>query len=289
MKTFPDLAQKRRWLGQPLAVHGVRNVLRLGYYNYSRAQPGLSEHTHPGTIEICYLVKGRQTYVMGGTSYRLRGGDVFIALPQEQHSTGGLPEEKGALYWIQYTLPGAGETFLGLPREQGQAVLEGLFHLRQRHFRGTWRMKECLDEMMRLYHEPPSPLVTAALSNRATAFLLSVIEASQSAEPESKARLQPTLQHIESHLEGAIKLSELAQLLGVSVSRFKIRFKEEMGVPPAEYIQRRRIEEARRRIQQSTAPITQIAFDLGFSSSQYFATVFKRYTGSAPRELRQRK
>lgn len=281
------LTEKRRWIRMPLAKHGVVNVSRLGYYNHSRAQPGLSDHTHPVAIEICFLVTGRQTYVVGDKTYRLRGGDVFIAFPQERHSTGGHPQEKGILYWIQYTLPKPGESFLGLPREQGQAVLDATLGIKQRHFRGDWTMKECLDQMTLLYHEDPSPLVGAAIANQATAFLLSVISISQNAAPESMNRsLERVLRHIDTHLEEKITLAELATLLDVSVSRFKIRFKKEMGVPPAEYIQRRRIEEAQRRLQHTKIPITQIAFALGFSSSQYFATVFKRYTGSAPRELR---
>lgn len=287
MKSFVNLAQKRRWIRMPLVKHGVMNVSRLGYYNHSRAQPGLSEHTHPVAIEICFLVKGRQTYVVGDKTYRLRGGDVFIAFPQERHSTGGQPQEKGVLYWIQYTLPRPGESFLGLPHDQGQAVLDATLQMKQRHFRGDWRMKECLDQMTQLYHQDPSPLTSAAIANQATTFLLSVIEASKASGVDLIGySLDCVLKHIDTHLEETIALSDLASLLGVSVSRFKIRFKEEMGVPPAEYIQRKRVEEACRRLQQTKASVTQVAFDLGFSSSQYFSTVFKRFMGSAPRERR---
>jgi len=289
MKSFINPAEKRRWIRMPLAKHGVMNVSMLGYYNHSRAQPGLSEHEHPVAIEICFLVKGRQTYVVGNKTYHLRGGDVFIAFPQERHSTGGHPQEKGILYWIQYTLPKPGASFLGLPPKQGQAVLDAALLIEKRHFRGDWKMKECLDQMTLLYQQDPSPLVGAAIANQATAFLLSVISISGSVAPESMTRsLEGVLHHIDTRLEERITLVELATLLDVSVSRFKFRFKKEMGVPPAEYIQRRRIEEARRRLKETKFSITQIAFDLGFSSSQYFATVFKRYTGSAPHNIRQR-
>ncbi len=271
------------------AKHDVMNVSLLGYYNHSRAQPGLSEHTHPVAIEICFLVKGRQTYIVGNKTYHLRGGDVFIAFPQERHSTGGHPQEKGILYWIQYTLPKAGGSFLGLPPKQGQAILDAALNIEKRHFRGDWRMKECLDQMTLLYHQDPSPLVGAAIANQATAFLLSVISISKKATLESMNRsLEGVLRHIDTRLEERITLVELAALLDVSVSRFKSRFKKELGIPPAEYIQRRRIEEAQRRLKETKFSITQIAFDLGFSSSQYFATVFKRYTGFAPQNMRHR-
>jgi AraC-like DNA-binding protein len=47
-----------------------------------------------------------------------------------------------------------------------------------------------------------------------------------------------------------------------------------------------RVEEARRRLASPGASITTISYELGFSSSQYFATVVKRYTGRTPGQLR---
>ena len=66
----------------------------------------------------------------------------------------------------------------------------------------------------------------------------------------------------------------------LSESRFKARFKREMGVPPAEYWLRKKVEQAS--VLLAKATITQVAHQLGFSSSQYFATVFKRYTLTSP-------
>jgi AraC-like DNA-binding protein len=60
------------------------------------------------------------------------------------------------------------------------------------------------------------------------------------------------------------------------------------GIPPAEYALRLRIAEARRRLVESGATVTQVATDLGFSSSQYFATSFKRLMNMTPREAARR-
>ena len=83
---------------------GIPEIPMLGRYHFSHAHMGLTEHAHPGTIEICFLAKGTQLYRMGRSDYVLRGGDIFVAFPDEQHSTGEAPQEKGLLYWLQITL-----------------------------------------------------------------------------------------------------------------------------------------------------------------------------------------
>ena len=75
-------------------------------------------------------------------------------------------------------------------------------------------------------------------------------------------------------------------MAGLSLSRLKARFKKETGVSPANFIMLRRIEGAKELLDRTDKNITDVAFELGFSSSQYFATAFKRYTGMTPKEFR---
>jgi AraC-like DNA-binding protein len=65
-------------------------------------------------------------------------------------------------------------------------------------------------------------------------------------------------------------------------------FHQEIGMPPSEYILRKKIELAKEMLL-AGATVTQTAFELDFSSSQYFATVFKRYTGESPRDFLRKK
>ena len=58
-----------------------------------------------------------------------------------------------------------------------------------------------------------------------------------------------------------------------------------MGVPPAEYMVRRKVELAKKRLSAPKPHVTNVAYDLGFSSSQYFATVFKRYAQQTPSQF----
>jgi AraC-like DNA-binding protein len=78
----------------------------------------------------------------------------------------------------------------------------------------------------------------------------------------------------------------LAEVARLSQSRCKIRFRQETGVPPAEYWLRKKIEKAADLLR--TRSVTEVAYALGFSSSQYFATAFRRYTLASPSQFRDR-
>ncbi len=185
--------------------------------------------------------------------------------------------------------PTAGHPFLGLSKVQRQALGRALKTLPQRQFRGSWKMKDHLDTVTELLHKRRSPLGSLEIPHAVVRFLLEVIDCANRIAPKPTPRsLAPVISHIATNLDAPLTIAELADKAGLSESRFKSRFKEEYGVPPAEYVLRVRIEEAKRRLRSGHGSITRIAFDLGFSSSQYFATVFKRLTGQSPAGWRAR-
>jgi AraC-like DNA-binding protein len=262
---------------------GLSGLKMLGRYNYSAARPALRAHRHTQAMEICYLVRGRQTYRVGEDWYALRGGDVFVTFPDEVHSTGGQPEEKGVLYWMVLSFSPGSPSFLGMQTRSSEVLKSSLLKLPRRHFRGTLKMKDCLDEFTRVFHEERAPLKTCTLANYATTFLLEVISSCHASPMKSKRNpLGEVLAHIHENLGEPLRIPELARRTGLSEVRFKVRFKQETGTPPGEYIQRARIEEAKRRLATGRVSVTRVAMDLGFSSSQYFSTVFRRYTGRSP-------
>ena len=260
----------------------------FGRYNYANAEDGLAEHSHPGAFEICYLVRGRQTYCIGKHSYHLRGGDVFLTMPDEKHGTGGGPQEKGLLYWMIVLNPSTtGGSLLGLAEPESRALWRELGKASRRHFPGTPEMKTQLDDILALLHGRRTPLRKTAVQNRIVAFLLELLAARERASAEQGSqRLAQVIRHMESNLSDPDKLTvdTLSSIAELSPSRFKALFKEKLGIPPAEYALRLRIEEARRRLAAEDATVTGVAIDLGFSSSQYFASSFKRLTRMTPRE-----
>ena len=57
---------------------------------------------------------------------------------------------------------------------------------------------------------------------------------------------------------------------------------------PNDYLQRLRLDRAREWLAEEGRSVTDIAFAAGFSSSQYFSHVFRKYTGLTPSRFRAR-
>jgi len=80
------------------------------------------------------------------------------------------------------------------------------------------------------------------------------------------------------------RLADLARVAGLSPTHLAELFTRDVGVPPRQYLLQVRIERAKEYLTQKVVPITTLAIELGFSSSQHFAAAFKRLTGKSPRE-----
>ena len=94
------------------------------------------------------------------------------------------------------------------------------------------------------------------------------------------------LDYIYNHLHEVIRLSDLAELVGLSKSYLSTLFKQEMGKTIKEYILSKRIEAACNMLKFSDYTSAEIGAILTFSSQGHFSRVFKEQTGQTPREYR---
>ncbi|HYF50343.1 MAG TPA: AraC family transcriptional regulator [Planctomycetota bacterium] len=105
------------------------------------------------------------------------------------------------------------------------------------------------------------------------------------AEREDIRRLQIWLS---TRLGNPPSLSEMAEHAGMSPAHLAVVFKQDTGLTPLEYMTGLRIEEAARRLRApGEVSVTDVALELGFSSSQYFSLVFKKVKGCTPTEFRE--
>ncbi|MFE5317596.1 helix-turn-helix domain-containing protein [Paenibacillus sp. NPDC056579] len=100
-------------------------------------------------------------------------------------------------------------------------------------------------------------------------------------------RLKPALDYIESNYAEKIYTDTLGSLVNMSPFHFTRFFKKVTGVTPTNYINRYRVDMAKRLLIQQDLSITQIADLTGFCNVNYFDKVFKEMNGFTPLELRK--
>ena len=109
-----------------------------------------------------------------------------------------------------------------------------------------------------------------------------------SQDPELLRRLLRAKDRMDaaSHEEWPVR--RLARVSAVSEGHFARSFKEAFGIPPHRYLLTRRIERAKALLRDTDLPITEIAFQTGWSSLGTFGRTFRDVTGESPGELRAR-
>jgi AraC-like DNA-binding protein len=270
-----------------LATAGLPEIPLWGIDRQTFAEAGVPAHDHEGCLEIHYLPHGEQIFRVAGTEYVMTANDLFVTLPFERHSTGGHPHGRCELYWMQIRLSPLPPGFLGLGRREGRRLAEQLVKLPSRHFKGNRRIRTLFEEVF-LLAQRAIPYQRLALSARIVQWLLEVAACSHVQPTGGPSEdIRKALEYLARRVNDPISLDRLAETAGLSLSHFKLKFHNQLGMPPGEYAMRQKIRRAEQLLKEKKKSITEIAHELGFSSSQYFATVFKRFTNRRPGDLRQ--
>jgi AraC-like DNA-binding protein len=269
-----------------LADLDMPEVPLLGIHNAPSVNIYLADHVHTGLMEICYLRRGEESFHVGGQDYKLKGGDVFFTFPDENHGTGSKPQGKGLLYWTQIQLNAP--RFLGLTPAMAEPLINSLLAMPERKFRGDKQLGVLFEEMIDLCLAPRDALTALRVAHRLAAWLVLIAEsARRGSHSRYSEDITSVIAWMSRHVCEPIDIDAVARSANLSVSWFKAKFKEQVGMGPGEYMMRLKIQQAQQWLEEGRDTITQIAHRLGFSSSQYFATVFKRFTGQQAGQIKK--
>ena len=104
---------------------------------------------------------------------------------------------------------------------------------------------------------------------------------------EIKSRhIVTTVDYIYDHLNQVIKVSDIADICGISQAHLSRQFKKETGYSVSEYAMKIKINTAANMLEYSNLSISQIASQFAFSSQSHFAECFKQYKGTTPSSYR---
>lgn len=274
-------------------VHGVSGLMNMTYFSHLASEPSTPLHYHQGILEIHCIVKGRSVMQLCRDNHietlSCTGGEAMAVFPGECHARGnGSHQEPCELYAMQLNLAEAND-FLGLNPEKGRALCESLARTSRRLVRMESEDLALLRRAFGLFATQDPEDRDAGVAHL-LCFLyrfLRLPPVETMMRTPSDERIQRVLDHVEANISEPFSLETLASLSGYSLSRFKTRFREETGQTPALYISALRVERAKLELENTDQSITDIAYNLGWSSGNYFCTVFKKLTGVSPLTYRR--
>jgi transcriptional regulator GlxA family with amidase domain len=100
--------------------------------------------------------------------------------------------------------------------------------------------------------------------------------------------IQKAQEIIEKKLDERISMEYLSSKLAISRRSFDRRFIKATGNTPIEYLQRVKIEAAKKFLETSGKTINEIMYQVGYSDMKAFREVFKKVTGMSPLEYKNR-
>jgi transcriptional regulator GlxA family with amidase domain len=109
-----------------------------------------------------------------------------------------------------------------------------------------------------------------------------------SPEADGTSPVRAVQDWVRSEPAADLRVEALAERAGMSPRNFARCFRDEVGTTPARYVERTRLEAARRRLEESTDSVDTVAAACGFGTTETMRRTFLRALGTAPSEYRRR-
>ncbi|MEN9360452.1 MAG: AraC family transcriptional regulator [Verrucomicrobiota bacterium] len=254
-------------------VIGRRIVRRL-------ARKALPAH-QMDNFEITLLLDGSLTWLINGELLPQQPRELLITRPHDRLASPGDSLSCSDAYFLQVDLsPRSGSSW---PEEELRRWRDLLFELGGEPLRSSPAgVAELMEEMLREHR------LADAYSAVRCRFLLGelLIKLGRSLRPASDSGRERILGFLRRRLAEDFDIAAMAAALGGSPARLREECRRLFNRSPVELVREYRLAQARRLIAAGRLGIAEVALVCGFSSPQYFAQVFTRFTGVCPRDYR---
>ena len=248
--------------------------------------------------EIVIITGGTGVHVTGEDSYELMAGDTFVIGGDRPHDYLNMnqlslinilfePDQLPMSLGDLQSLSGYHALFTLEPASRQRHQFTSRLQLSPAEIAEALQLVDKLDKELAVRRSGFEVMSIAAMLELVT-FLSRCY--SETRNPMSKTLIQvgETISHMSRNIAQPIALEELVSISGMSRTNFLRMFEATMGTSPINYLIRLRIAEASRLLRSTDQSVTEIAFDVGFSDSNYFSRQFRKAQGLSPRDYRKR-
>ncbi|MFH1477056.1 MAG: AraC family transcriptional regulator [Verrucomicrobiota bacterium] len=271
--------------GMPLNVLKVRECANVPF------------HDHDFT-ELVVVLGGNGMHLATSESYPIQAGDVFVIHENTGHAyqdTRNLEIINVLFDLKQLDLPV--KDLVSLEGYQALFVLEprlrsagGVHHHCRLSSGELGVMRELLISLIHELERKPAGYrcMAAGLFLQAVGFLSRCYSRIRDPEPRVFLRLGQALSYIESHYGEPVTLGQMARSAGMSPSTLQRVFRRSFQTSPIDYLIGVRVQKSLDFLAAGELNVTETAFRVGFTDSNYFARQFRKRMGLSPRDFRRK-
>lgn len=265
---------------------GLPELPEVGKLQVKNAAWPMPMESHPDAVEFLLLRSGCKQIQVEDRLYEMQGGDLLVVLPGERHGAEDFVQNRTSLAYLLMAVPTEVPRFCMLEEEERSALWEQLKLLKGRMLKVSPSVCRTMDRLFD-HVNTGLPLERARIRTELMRFLFQILEEAGEEDKSLPADIAAVIRYIREAREEMPDIAKMAALVNLSESRFKQKFKQATGIPPAEFTVREKIRESQTLLKDPARTVTSIAMELGFSSSQHFSVLFRKYTGLSPIQYRQ--
>lgn len=238
-----------------------------------------SMHSHPHA-ELFYCLDGKGTLLIANESIPLSTGDFFLINPGVEHT-----EQSNAQDQLSYIVIGvSGVRFLG---EDGSLPKYRLLRARQSSHEFAPYFQDILREISRQREGYLDISLSILNILFAKARRSTQVEIADSTLVSNAMDCSEIKRLIDENFAQPITLDWLARQAHISKYHLSHSFTRQYDVSPIQYLNRKRLEEARHLLANTLTSLNEISLMTGFSSPSYFSQTFKHHMGISPSDYRK--
>lgn len=301
-EVFLNALSRDSYPGRILKENELQGVKTIGYWDAQKSQNwGLDWHRNEG-IEITFLMNGHVDFLLGEKSYKLKANDLTITRPWQPHKVGDPNIGMSKLIWVII------DNGVRRPNQEwdwpewtllSTSELNELTRYLRENEHPVWKttssIREIFGKISRTVDESQSTHNSTYLAILINELLYSLLAMYRTYDVPLKKSLISNRRNVEiflndqeKHLDVDWAVDQMAKECEIGKTRFIDYCKRITNMTPSQYLTYLRVEKASEALRIfPDLSILEIALDFGFSSSQYFASCFRKQKGITPSNYRK--
>jgi len=236
-------------------------------------------HEHQYT-QVVIGLKGQAEFEVSGHGNLVGPGQGCVVTASSDHAFGGVVGQSDILV---LNMP--------VPTDDDPLMLDKINELSSAntYFQLDGQIQKLIQMLVQeMQSSPDDLLLSRACNDTVIALLQRHISVFDSPHKDTRFDLEVIDRYIEQHLSNKISVAQLAGSVFLGESQFHMLFKDQMGITPHQYVLGKRIDLARKLIEQGHLSLGQVAELSGFSGQSAFTHTFSRLQGMSPSQYKKK-